>query len=200
MPAKILSSAALRSSEQAISYLMQAAFSHRDCISLAAGYVDESTLPTELVVKSTQRVLTPDAAGRAALQYGTTPGVESLRAVVCDHLARLEQSDAVRSLSLDRMMLTTGSQQLLCLLSQALFEPGDICLVAAPTYFVYLSVLDGVGAEIIPVPTDHHGMQPEGLAAVAGVGAGQPIRSVGHLMKRAWHLAELPSRGVKARP
>lgn len=158
-----LSAAARRSSEQAISYLMQAAWSHPDCISLAAGYVDESTLPTELVLNAARRILTPDAAGRSVLQYGTTPGVESLRAVVRDHFATLEQNPAVRELPLDRIVLTTGSQQMLCLLSQALFEPGDICLVAAPTYFVYLSVLDGVGAEIVPVPTDHHGMQPDGL-------------------------------------
>jgi 2-aminoadipate transaminase len=44
-----------------------------------------------------------------------------------------------------------------------LFEPGDICLVAAPTYFVYLSVLAGAGAEVIPVATDQQGMQPAGL-------------------------------------
>lgn len=160
-----LSAIAQRSSDQAISYLMQAAWSHPDCISLAAGYVDESTLPTQLVLEATQRILTPDAQGRSVLQYGTTPGVESLRSVVREHLATLEQNPKVRELSLDRMMLTTGSQQMLCLLSQALFEPGDICLVAAPTYFVYLSVLEGVGADIVPVPTDHHGIEPQGLEA-----------------------------------
>ena len=66
-------------------------------------------------------------------------------------------------LPLDRFMLTTGSQQLLLLLSQTLFNEGDICLVAAPTYFVYLGVLDGVGANVIPVETDGDGMCPQAL-------------------------------------
>ncbi len=165
MPPLKFSAAAQRASDQAISYLMQAAYSHPDCISLAAGYVDESTLPTDLVLNAAQRILTPDARGRAALQYGTTPGVGALREVIRGHLANLEQNPAIRELPLDRIILTTGSQQLLCLLSQAMFEPGDICLVAAPTYFVYLSVLDGLGVDIVPIPTDHDGIQPDGLQA-----------------------------------
>ncbi len=155
-----------RAAEQAISYLMQAAFQFPDCISLAAGFVDETTLPTQLVLDAANRVLTPDNIGRSVLQYGTTPGMESLRAVFRSYLAELETNPSVNDVPLDRFMLTTGSQQMLCLLSQALFEPGDICLVAAPTYFVYLSVLDGVGANIIPVATDAHGMQPDGLETV----------------------------------
>ena len=157
------SAAAQRSSNQTISYLMEASFRYPDCISLAAGFVDETTLPTRLVLDAAQRVLTPDASGRSTLQYGTTPGPEPLRAVFRSHLARLEDDPAVDNLPLDRIMLTTGSQQMLNLLSQVLFEPGDICLVAAPTYFVYLSVLEGTGAEIIPIATDQQGIQPQGL-------------------------------------
>jgi len=158
-----LSDAAQRAADQAIGYLMQAGIENPDCLSLAAGFVDESTLPAELIAKSAARILTSDAQGRATLQYGTTPGMESLRSVFRGHLARLENNPAVNDLPLDRLMLTTGSQQFLCLLTQALFNPGDICLVAAPTYFVYLGVLEAVGAEVIVVPTDSDGMQPDGL-------------------------------------
>jgi hypothetical protein len=42
--------AAQRAADQAISHLMQAAFQYPDCISLAAGFVDETTLPTELIL------------------------------------------------------------------------------------------------------------------------------------------------------
>ena len=158
-----LSEAAQRASDQAISYLMQAGYQYPDCISLAAGLVDETTLPSQLALDAAKRVLTSDSSGRSTLQYGTTPGIQSLRAVFRNHLAELEDNPAVNELSLERIMLTTGSQQLLYLLSQALFEPGDICLVAAPTYFVYLSVLDGVGARVIPMPADEQGMNPDGL-------------------------------------
>ena len=154
---------ATRASEQAISFLMQQGVENADCLSLAAGLVDPQTLPVDLVREATDRILTPET-GPLALQYGTTTGSEELRSVFRDYLAELEnQSPQATQLPLGQIMLTTGSQQLLALVSQAVFNPGDICLVAAPTYFVYLGVLDGVGAETIPVDTDGDGMCPQAL-------------------------------------
>jgi 2-aminoadipate transaminase len=46
-----------------------------------------------------------------------------------------------------------------------LLDPGDICLVAAPTYFVFLGVLNGLGARAVPVPSDHNGLQVDRLEA-----------------------------------
>ena len=154
---------ATRASEQAISFLMQQGVENADCLSLAAGLVDPQTLPVDLVRDAADQILTPET-GPLALQYGTTTGSEELRSVFRDHLAELEnQSPQATQLPLGQIMLTTGSQQLLALVSQAVFNPGDICLVAAPTYFVYLGVLDGVGAETIPVDTDGDGMCPQAL-------------------------------------
>ena len=77
------------------------------------------------------------------------------------YLAQLEQCpNQLQQLSLDQLVMTTGSQQLLNLITQALFNPGDICLVPAPTYFVYLGVLQAAGAKIIPVTADKDGMCP----------------------------------------
>ncbi|MCP4174030.1 MAG: PLP-dependent aminotransferase family protein [Fuerstiella sp.] len=154
-----------RASAQAIGYLMQQGIENADCLSLAAGFVDPETLPVELVRQTTAELMSA-SAGKSTLQYGTTPGSDSLREVFRNYLAELEgDSNHRTSLSLDRIVLTTGSQQLLLLVSQALFNPGDICLVAAPTYFVYLGVLDGVGANAIPVTTDENGMCPDALDA-----------------------------------
>ena len=157
-----LSLFARRAAGQAIGDLMKVGVEHPDCLSLAAGFVDESGLPADLIRSSVCRILNgPDR--QAVLQYGTTPGTAAVRSVFLRHLARLEDNPDVDRLSPDRIVLTTGSQQLLCLLTQALFEPGDICLVAAPTYFVYLGVLEAVGARVIPVPTDEDGLHPDGL-------------------------------------
>lgn len=155
---------ALRASEQAIGFLMQQGIENADCLSLAAGFVDPLTLPVELVRTTTANILSNDANGQATLQYGTTQGAEHLRSVFRDYLCELEGPDSrMADVPLSRLMLTTGSQQLLALASQAIFNEGDICLVAAPTYFVYLGVLDGVGAEIVPVKTDGDGMCPVAL-------------------------------------
>lgn len=154
---------ATRASEQAISFLMQQGVENADCLSLAAGLVDPLSLPVDLVRNAAAQILTPET-GPHALQYGTTTGSDELRGIFRDYLCQLEDnSDQAAQLPVNQIMLTTGSQQLLALVSQAVFNPGDICLVAAPTYFVYLGVLDGVGAETIPVQTDGHGMCPVAL-------------------------------------
>ncbi|MFM8723598.1 MAG: aminotransferase class I/II-fold pyridoxal phosphate-dependent enzyme, partial [Planctomycetaceae bacterium] len=161
-----LSDQALRSADQAIGFLMQQAVENADCISLAAGLVDEATLPVDLVRETVGEVLGESGSGRRLLQYGTTQGPEPLRRIFRDYLAELEQRpDRLADLPLSQLFLTTGSQQLLALLVQALFNPGDICLVAAPTYFVFLGVLQAAGADIVPVTSDQQGMCPAALRA-----------------------------------
>lgn len=152
--------------EQAISFLMQQAVENRDVISLAAGLVDESSLPVSESLRTFDDIFSEESRGRAALQYGTTAGAESLRDQLRVHLARQEHC-SVEQLGVDtrQFVLTTGSQQLLALVADALFDPGDICLVAAPTYFVFLGVLNGVGARTIAIETDEHGIKPEALDA-----------------------------------
>jgi len=165
-PVLRLSDQALRSADQAIGFLMQQAVENADCISLAAGLVDEQTLPVDLVRETVGKVLAEAGSGSRLLQYGTTQGPEPLRRVFRDYLAELEQrTDRLADLPLSQLFLTTGSQQLLALLAQALFNPGDICLVAAPTYFVFLGVLQAVGADIVPVTADGCGMCPDALRA-----------------------------------
>jgi 2-aminoadipate transaminase len=155
-----------RSADQAIGFLMQQAVENPGCISLAAGLVDERSLPAELVRDAVGTLLADGESGRRLLQYGTTQGPEPLRRVYRNYLAELEgRSDGLADLPLSRLMLTTGSQQLLSLIVQAVFDPGDICLVAAPTYFVFLGVLQAAGAEIVPVDADLHGMRPQALQA-----------------------------------
>lgn len=162
-----LSILAHRSADQAIGYLMQQAVENPGCISLAAGLVDERSLPADLVRSAVDSLLGHPESGRRLLQYGTTQGPEPLRRVYRNYLAELEgRPDQLADLPLSQIILTTGSQQLLSLLVQAIFDPGDICLVAAPTYFVFLGVLQAAGATIIPVDSDSDGMRPEALAAV----------------------------------
>ena len=161
-----LSDHARRSANQAIGFLMQQAVENADCISLAAGLVDEESLPVKIVREAVAELLSDAVSGRKLLQYGITPGPEPLLRVFRTNLARLEQrNDELRDLPLSQLVLTTGSQQLLSLVTQALFNPGDICLVAAPTYFVYIDVLQAAGAEIVPVTADADGMRPDSLAA-----------------------------------
>ena len=150
--------------ELAISYLMQQAVENPQCLSLAAGLVDPETLPVEETRLAAGKVLETTTSGRSALQYGTTPGSLSLRKELFQHFASLEGCKS-EDLGIDKnqIVVTTGSQQLLSLVCEILFDPGDICLVAGPTYFVFAGNLAGVGARTVTITADEYGMQPEAL-------------------------------------
>ena len=153
----------------AISYLMRQAVEHPECLSLAAGLVDRASLPVDLARDLAADLLGDPEAARDALQYGHTAGNERLRAAVAELFAGLEGRTGGGAAGLNpaapggRVVLTNGSQQFLSLAAEVLLDPGDICLVAAPTYFVMLGVLAGVGARAVSVDTDGHGMRPDGL-------------------------------------
>ena len=54
---------------QPISTLMSQALAHPDLISLAAGFVDQSTLPVEATRLGLERLLSNPERARKALQY-----------------------------------------------------------------------------------------------------------------------------------
>lgn len=146
---------------QAIGYLMQQAVENPHVISLAAGLVDPSSLPVEEANDVLRKVLGDSESGRLALQYGTTQGSDRLRRQIVKLLDRLEGDHGAAEIDPNRIILTTGSQQLLSLVGEVLLDPDDICLVAAPTYFVFLGVLYGLGARAVPIPADEHGLRTD---------------------------------------
>ena len=144
--------------EQPISKLMALALANPSAISLAAGFVDNATLPVEEVQQACQRLFDDKTHAKGALQYGTNTGHAGLRLRIAQ---RYFPHDAERVA--DKMILTAGSNQFLQLASECLLDPGDLVLCAAPTYFVYLYVLRDIGARAHGVPIDDQGMIPEAL-------------------------------------
>ncbi len=142
-----LSSKAQRTHEQPISILMTMALHDPHLINLAAGFVDPCTLPVEECRTITQRLFSDTNRGRSALQYDTTLGLRDLRSHVLQHLESLEgKPAAAMGLTPDRLLITTGSQQALYLVGDALIDPGDIVIAANPSYFVYTGTLTSLGA------------------------------------------------------
>src|SRR5262249_20633955 len=68
------------------------------------------------------------------------------------------------SLSAEDVVVSTGSQQLLCLISELLLNPGDIVITEAPSYFVYQGTLGSMGVRTLTVPMDERGMDTDALA------------------------------------
>jgi len=159
------SSKARRTGSPPITYLMAEGVTNANLISLAAGLIDYDSLPVGRLAGIAARLLSDDTAARAALQYGTTEGLAELREAVLDRLERAEgRCRAELGLTPRNVVITSGSQQMLYLLTDALVDPGDIVIAAAPSYFVYASVLHSIGAEVLTVPADRGGMRTDALA------------------------------------
>lgn len=159
-----LSERAKRTADPPISYLMHKASANPELISMAVGFVDHDSLPVDQTLASVSDLLSDARMARQALQYGTTQGLPLLRELVVEHMANLEGCSASElGLDVDRVVITTGSQQFLQLVSDVLIDPGDIVLTGAPDYFVYTATLAALGARIIGVSMDGDGLVPEAL-------------------------------------
>ncbi|HYT89665.1 MAG TPA: PLP-dependent aminotransferase family protein [Gemmataceae bacterium] len=159
-----LSARALQTADQPISYFMQQAIENPNLISLAAGLVDPISLPANEVRAALDECLARPASARAALQYGTTQGYVPLREKLLARTVALDDcTPGELGLTIDDVVVTTGSQQLLYLLGELLLDPGDLVIAEAPSYFVYQGTLDSLGARTLSVPTDEHGMNIDAL-------------------------------------
>ncbi len=149
------------SSGQPIGRLMAQALAYPNLVSLAAGFVDNATLPCEAVERVVTRLANQPELLRKSLQYASTAGNDEFRRALVDWNYR-DWPDAKPNA--ERVILTAGSNQFLHLLAEALLDPGDIVIAASPTYFVFLGMLRGVGARAIGVQADDDGMCMDALS------------------------------------
>jgi 2-aminoadipate transaminase len=145
--------------------LMAKALGQPDLISLAVGFVDHEMLPLEPTRQALAKIWSDPALARAALQYGTTIGHPALREAVLERMCRADGRNAAElKLSIENVVLTAGSNQLLFLLGDVLCDPGDIVICAAPTYYVFLGTLANLGVHAAGVEADQYGVVPEAVA------------------------------------
>src|ERR1043166_1961328 len=79
---------------QPISALMAQALARPELISLAAGFVDQASLPVDATRAALESLLSDPDAGRAALQYGTTIGDGALRELLLSRQLAADQVTA----------------------------------------------------------------------------------------------------------
>jgi len=141
--------------------------SRPEVVSLAGGMPYVSALPEELVSAAVAR--TVSERGAVALQYGSGQGVPRLREQILEVMA-LEGIHG----SVDDVVVTTGSQHALELLAKLFLDPGDVVIAEGPSYVTAITVFRSFQAEIVHVPMDEQGMNPEALrttiAAVQAAG------------------------------
>jgi 2-aminoadipate transaminase len=130
--------------------------SRPEVVSLAGGMPYVRALPEELVRSALDRVMSVE--GPTALQYGSGQGVPHLREQILEVMA-LEGISA----SMDNVVVTTGSQQALDLVTKLFIDPGDVILAEAPSYVGAIGVFRSYQAHMVHVLTDENGLVPEAL-------------------------------------
>jgi DNA-binding transcriptional MocR family regulator len=130
--------------------------SRPEVVSLAGGMPFVSALPKELVTGAMERVMRD--SGPAALQYGSGQGLPALR----EHILEVMALEGIRA-SVDDIVVTTGSQHALELVTKLFINPGDVVLAEAPSYLTAITVFKSFQAEVSHVAMDEFGLIPEAL-------------------------------------
>lgn len=131
-----------------------------EIISFAGGLPAPEFFPIEELKKVDAEIL--EKEGMQAVQYGTTEGYLPLREKIAEHMKTAFGVDC----SAEELLITSGSQQGLSLLSQIFLDPGDVVLVESPTYLGAINAFTLQQPRFIEVPTDEQGIIPEALEKI----------------------------------
>ena len=130
--------------------------SRPEIVSLAGGMPNLSAIPMDMMAGIVETLIKDH--GQEALQYGSGQGHPQLREQICDVMA-LEGIKA----NPNDVLVTTGSQQALDLISRIFIDPGDVVLVEAPSYVGALGTFAQYEASVVHVEMDQNGLFPEAL-------------------------------------
>ena len=130
--------------------------SRPDIVSLAGGMPNLSAFPMEMMASVIQKLILEN--GQEALQYGSGQGHPKLREQICDVMAL----EGIRAHP-DDVIVTTGSQQALDLISRIFIDPGDVVLVEAPSYVGALGTFHQYEAKVVHVAMVDNGLIPIAL-------------------------------------
>ncbi len=146
--APLLSRQALNAESSAIRDLLRHA-GRPGVLSLAGGLPAAARFPVAEIADAAAAVL-----GRGeGLQYGLTEGDAQLR----EWIAARHTDQGSPTTPAD-IVVTTGSQQALDLLTRVLVDPGDTVVVGDPCYVGARQALASAQPEFVGVRVDHHGL------------------------------------------
>ncbi len=128
-----------------------------EIISFAGGLPAPEVFPVEEWKAACNKVI--DEQGRKALQYGPTDGDPQLREQILDRMAKVGAKD----LTIDNILVVSGSQQGLDFMAKLFIDPGDYIVVESPTYLGALNAFKAYEPRFLEVELDDYGMDMEQL-------------------------------------
>ena len=123
-----------------------------DVISFAAGNPASETFPVEKIAAITADILQKDPT--AALQYSLSEGYPALRTTLERWLAQ----DYGIDFSENTLLITSGAQQGIDLVTKCLCDEGDTVLVEKPTFIGALNTFRSYGVQLAPVELEDDGL------------------------------------------
>ena len=125
-------------------------------ISFAGGLPAPETFPVTDLSEITLEIL--EKHGAEALQYGTTEGDPDLRRMLV--LRHQKQGFKIQT---ENLIITTGSQQGLDLISRVFINPGDYVLCGLPSYLGAINTFLSYGAKLKGITLDESGIRTDEL-------------------------------------
>ncbi len=118
-----------------------------DTVSFAGGLPDESLFPLTAMQQAAQEAF----SSPGTLQYSLSGGIASLRRKIASYYTGMGLETAT-----ENILITTGAQQALDLISRVYFRSGTV--VEAPAYLGALNAFDSNGCPVHPVPLQEGGI------------------------------------------
>lgn len=130
-----------------------------EVISFGGGLPARDLFPVQQVKEVINYVL--DSDGPAVLQYGTSEGYKPLRQAIAERYRKKGFK-----ISEDNVLITSGSQQSIDLISKLFVDKGATLVVGDPTFLTALQAFSLFQADYLTVPLDEDGMQVELLPKI----------------------------------
>lgn len=128
-----------------------------EIISFAGGLPNPISFPQEELKVSMERITSQ--FGGKIYQYSTTLGLDSLRQYIVDRYKKLWNMD----ITIDNVIITTGSQQALDLIGKVFINEGDNVMVEKPSYLGLLQAFCMYKANFVQTQLNEDGLDIEDL-------------------------------------
>lgn len=128
-----------------------------EIISFAGGLPNPISFPAEALKISMQNIT--EKYGNKIYQYSTTQGLDILREYIVERYKKLWNMD----ITIENVIITTGSQQALDLIGKCFINEGDTVLVEKPSYLGLLQAFMLYEANFIQTKLNEDGLDIEEL-------------------------------------
>lgn len=119
--------------------------SNKDVISFAGGFPSKDNIPNKEIAEISSSLLLKD--GKDLMQYGATEGYPKLKTSLLKFIERFN----IYNQKENNILITSGAQQSIDLISRIMINKNDVILVQETTYLAAILIFKSYGAKVIGV-------------------------------------------------